>query len=549
MGTCGQENNKKDRKESVKDPIDQKDDNFEIQLLDKERDQPEEEDETEEKRNINSEKLINNQTLYDAIFRCGSLNKLFKEEWNYNLSNIFVERIQREIDERKFCSICMIGDTNKGKTFLVNLLCNSKLESGAEYKTEGISCKFTDLPINSTEDGNENIEERLKEKKFLIFDSAGRSEPLLIDPDERAKLNSEELKNRVDTDNKDLRLSEEFLKNFLISHSDIIIVVVNQLTLAEQIFLYELKNDNEDKFEELFIIHNLFNFDKRSQMEDYINNTIVHSIYFDISKDYFDRTGENEINNVDKPYYFTEEQNYNNKGNKFLIAHLFLGNINSNDKWIKNINETTINFLKTKMQICVAKKYFSVKKSLEKEIKSLFFNDKAKFEKVPEINDEEGFKGKIVLKKELKLNNKEIPEFSGNGEFSILGFTPKYIFYREEKKPEFVVEVECPGEEDKNMTIQARTKRGKVYFIIKGKKIYPKEIKQILHKEDKPYSIFFSVNIEKEGFQIIGEDNNIKYDKYENGIYKKTFKLVEKPQDCEYRNPRKNKNDSCCILI
>ena len=541
MGICGQ---KKNVRNVVKEPKNQNDN---IEILDIELKQPEEEDETEEKRIINSEKLINNQSLYDAIFRCGSLNKLFKEEWDYILSYIFVERIQREKDERNFCSVCMMGDTNKGKTFIVNLLCNCNLESGAEYKTEGISCKFTDLPINLTEE--ENIDERAKEKKFLIFDSAGRSEPLLIDPNERAKLNSEELKNRVDTDNKDLRLSEEFLKNFLISHSDIIIVVVNQLTLTEQIFLNELKNDNEDKFEELFIIHNLFNFDKRKQIEDYINNTIVHSIYFDISKDYFDIIGEDKTNNPDKPYYFTEEQNYNNRGSKFLIAHLFLGNINSTDKWIKNINETTINFLKKKMQICVAKKYFSVKKRLEKEIKSLFFNDKAKFEKVPEINDTEGFKGKIILKKELKVNNKEIPEFSGNGEFNILGFTPKYIFYREEKKAEFVVEVECPGEEDKNMTIQAKTKRGKVFFIIKGKKIYPKEIKQFNHKEDKPYSIFFSVNIEKEGFQIIDEENNIKYDKYENGIYKKIFKLVEKPQDYEYNNPRKNKNDSCCIMI
>lgn len=544
MGTCGQEKDKTDRDVGT---IERKIENDNMEILDIELKRPEEEDETEEKRNIDSEKLINNQSLYDAIFRCGSLNKLFKEEWDYFLSHIFIERIQREDDDRNFCSVCMMGDTNKGKTFMVNLLSNCKLESGAEYKTEGISLKFTDLPLNLTEE--ENIDERAKEKKFLIFDSAGRSEPLLIDPKERAKLNSEELKNRVDIDNKDLRLSEEFLKNFLISHSDIIIVVVNQLTLAEQIFLYELKNDNEDKFQELFIIHNLFNFDKRSQMEDYINNTIVHSIYFDLSKDYFNKVEEDENNNPNKPYYFTEEHNYNNRGNKFLIAHLFLGNINSTDKWIKNINEATINFLKTKMQICVAEKYFSVKKRLEKEIKSLFFNDKAKFEKVPEINDKEGFKGKIVLKKEFKANNKEIPEFSGNGEFSILGFTPKYIFYREEKKAEFVVEVECPGEEDKNMTIQARTKRGKVFFIIKGKKIYPKEIKQLNHKEDKPYSIFFSVNIEKEGFQIISEENNIKYDKYENGIYKKTFKLVEKPQNFEYKNSRNNKNDSCCIMI
>ena len=371
----------------------------------------------------------------------------------------------------------------------------------------------------------------------------------MIEPEKRAKLNDEQLKSRVETDNKDLRLSEEFIKNFLISHSKIIIVVVNQLTLAEQIFLYELKNDNEDKFEELFIIHNLFNFNERSHMEDYINSTIVHSIYFDISKDYFTTIGEEDDNNVNKPYYFTEEPNYNNKGSKFLIAHLFLGNINSKDEWIKKNNENTIDFLKKKMQLCVAKKYFSLKKELEKEVKFIFFNDKAKFEKIPEKRNNEGFEGTIVLKKETEKKNKEIKEFSGKGEFSILGYTPNHIFYKNEKKSEFIVEVECPGEEDKDMTIQSKTIKGKVYFIIRGKKIYPKEVKQLLHKEDKPYSIFFTVNVEKEGFQINNEENNLKYDKFENGIYKKTFKMIKKEKSYEYKNPKNNKNESCCILI
>ena len=58
------------------------------------------------------------------------------------------------------------------------------------------------------------------------------------------------------------------MKNFLISYSKIILVVVHQLTLAEQLFLYELKNDNEDKFEELFIIHNLFNFENKRDIEN-----------------------------------------------------------------------------------------------------------------------------------------------------------------------------------------------------------------------------------------------------------------------------------------
>ena len=41
------------------------------------------------------------------------------------------------------------------------------MKSGEEYKTEGLSCKFTDFGG----DGD----------KFMIFDSAGKPEPLLID--------------------------------------------------------------------------------------------------------------------------------------------------------------------------------------------------------------------------------------------------------------------------------------------------------------------------------------------------------------------------------
>ena len=54
------------------------------------------------------------------------------------------------------------------------------------------------------------------------------------------------------------------MKNVLIKNSKIILIVVNQLSLAEQIFLYELKNDAN--FIKLFIVHNLFNFQKREDL-------------------------------------------------------------------------------------------------------------------------------------------------------------------------------------------------------------------------------------------------------------------------------------------
>ena len=499
--------------------------------------------------NIHVRKIIyglnneNNRKMYDAIFRCESINKLYQNKWTYTLYNRFVERIQRRDDEKKFCTICLIGETNKGKTFLLNLLTNNELQSGIEYKTIGISCKFANFEYETNEEDYNNE----KETKFLIFDSAGRSEPLLIDPKEKAELTDEKLKNRVEADNKDLKISEDFIKNFLISHSRIILVVVNQLTLAEQIFLYELKNDNEDKFEELFIIHNLFNFESKRDIENYINNTIIHSIYFDLSKDYFDSNELDNINEVNKPYYFTEEQK-NTKGNKYLIAHLFLGNINSTDEWIQKNNKMTINFLKTKMQLCLAKDYFTIEKALERElILHNLIDEKTKLE-TEEKNDERGFFGKFILKKERGIQDNRANNFVENREFNILGYTPNYIFYKDEKKSRFVVEVECPGEEDKNMTISARSKKGKVYFTVRGKKIYPKILKLQLHKEDKPYSIFFSVNVEKEGIKIIS-DGNPKYDKFENGIYQKIFPIIKKGQSSEFTFHKKSKNDGNCSII
>ena len=488
----------------------------------------------------------NDKSMYDAIFKCESINKLYHDEWTYILYNRFLERMQiKDEENRKFCTICLIGETNKGKTYLLNLLTDNKLQSGIEYKTIGISCKFTNFKYNVNDLNEDDIKE--KEAKFLIFDSAGRSEPLLIEPELKAKLSDEELKNRVEADNKDLKLSEDFIKNFLISHSRIILVVVNQLTLAEQIFLYELKNDNEDKFEELFIIHNLFNFENKRDIENYIDNTIVHSIYFDISKDYFETNKTDNINEINKPFYFTEEQK-NAKGNQYLIAHLFLGNTNSTDEWIQKNNEMTIDFLKTKMQLCLAKDHFSIENRLEKELKlHNLIDEKTKLERL-EKNNDVGYEGRFHLKKDRDMRDNQANNFVDNREFNILGYTPNYIFYKDEKRLKFVVEVECPGEEDKNFTISAKAKKGKVYFSIKGKKIYPKIIKQQLRKEDKAYSIFFSVNVEKEGISIIS-DGNTKYDKFENGIYQKVFNIIKNGQPSEFTFHKENKGEGNCLII
>ena len=493
---------------------------------------------TIEKENPNLEELIENErekekeiliinqnkiTKYDAIYSCESLKALFDKGWNYTLFDSFIKRLQMNEDDRCFCPLCMIGETNKGKTFILNLLTNNKLESGIQYRTEGISCKFTSF-------NEDNWEEEEIDKKFLLFDTAGRSEPLLIDPEIKKKFTEEDFKRTVETNNRDLKLSEDFMKNLLIKNSKIIIVVVNQLSLAEQLFLFELKN--EENYKQLFVIHNIFNFKQREEMENYIENTIINSIYFDLSKHYFDNYDEKQ-NDTDRPFYFTEELEKNGR-QQAIIAHLILGDIESKVPWIKNFNEQTLSFLKSNMRTVEAKDFFDIGNILEKElINENIIDEKAKLidsnKKIENTTIEEDcLKGTLKLDAEKGNNETKEHDFIDNSNFNFMGFTPEYIHYKDENNSEFVIEVECTGIEDKDISITAKQKKGKVFFNIKGKKIFPEELKKCQPAKfgDKSFSINFSVNAEKEEIVIdTSKEINEKKPSYENGIYKKGFPM------------------------
>ena len=453
------------------------------------------------------------KTNYDASFSCYSLKNLFEKDkgWNYQMNAKFKNRFkktEKEINENdKFCPICLLGDSNKGKTFISNLLTGNKLKCGGEYKTRGINCKLSDFNFKNSENKNE---------KFLIFDSGGRSEPLLIEPKEKEKLNDETLKNTVESNNRDLKQSEEFSRNFLINNSKIIIVVVNQLSLSEQLFLYELKT--EKKYEELFILHNLFIFKTRREIEDYINNTLINAIYFDIAKGYFETLDEKD---KFKPYYFKEEQNDGNE--KALIAHLILGDFDSEDEWIKHFNERTLDFLKDKMQVCLPKDYFNVRTQLQKELRDINkIGEKSLLvEKITEDTND-GEKGVIKVENESRIETLGIGNYVPGTDFTISKYTPDYIFYKDQEK--FVIEVECAGIFDDNIIIEGKSRKGKVYFKIRGEKKYPPE----LNKENKPFIIDFSVNTEKENIIIdTSIEINKKKPEHKNGIYKKIFPITK----------------------
>ena len=248
-------------------------------------------------------------------------------------------------------------------------------------------------------------------------------------------------------------------------------------------------------------------------------------------------------NNNLLPYYFVEYQD--NNGEKSLINHFILGNFETNDPWIKNLNKETIKLLKELMQTCVADSELDIREILEKQLQEEAKIDKeTKLEDKPEENEiinetkvedlSKEFKTKGIFKlvkdnedEENKEDNdnKSVNNFKGYDEskgFSVMGYIPDYIFYKNNQNTEFVIEVECSGIEDKDFSIKARESKGKVHFNILGKKIFPKE----LNMKDKPFSIYFSVNVEKEGIEIeTGEEIDKKKPEYQKGIYKKIFKM------------------------
>ena len=475
-----------------------------------------------------------NNTMYDAIYSCESIKELYNKGWDYILYQEFIRRLQKDendkedkevSEDKKFCPLCIIGETNKGKTFILNLLTNNRLESGIEYKTEGISCKFTNF-------NEENDNDETTEKKFLLLDTAGRSEPLLIDPEKKKQFTDEELKRTVESNNRDLKNSEEFMKNLLIKYSKIIVVVVNNLSLAEQLFLLELKT--EANYEELFIIHNIFHFKTKGEMEKYIDNTIINSIYFDLSKDYYDIDDESQ-NSVDRPYYFTEGIKKNGV-DKAIITHLILGDCDSKDPWIKNFNDKTIDFMKTKMQDCIASDYFDIGNILKEElIGESIVGEKTKITKSEQKYEipKEHIKGKLNIEGNAEI--KENDNIYDN--YIIRGYTPHYIHYKNEEKGQmsFVIEVECAGKKDENISITAKQRKTKTFFNIEGKKIYPSELKMLNPSKyaDKPFTINFYVNNEKERegkeFYKIDTSDGVNKEKptYENGIYKKVFPMIK----------------------
>ena len=160
--------------------------------------------------------ILNNETnfndFYDIIVDIKSVKDICKG-WNIKMSEK-AEKEYEELKKGKVIKIGVIGNANKGKSFLLSKISKINLPVGTNIRTEGLSIKYPEL-------------EKFENRRIVLLDSAGLETPVLNE-DEKDEKDLFKEKSR------DKLITELFLQNYIINNSDILIIVVGILTYSEQ---------------------------------------------------------------------------------------------------------------------------------------------------------------------------------------------------------------------------------------------------------------------------------------------------------------------------
>jgi GTPase SAR1 family protein len=196
----------------------------------------------------------NAANCYDIICNIDSILNL-PNGWEFSYTDKGSKRYE-ESKNKASCTVAVVGNANKGKSYILQKLAGDKFPSGFAVKTEGLSLKYPK---------SENL-------NFILLDTAGLETPLIKEPYynldedfEKEKAKSENQKsdgngetNKEETTKdeyikeqlivkyaRDKTITEFFLQSFVTSRSDVLILVMNLMTYSDQILLNKVKRDVE----------------------------------------------------------------------------------------------------------------------------------------------------------------------------------------------------------------------------------------------------------------------------------------------------------------
>lgn len=188
--------------------------------------------------------------MYDWIVNIELLSDVSKEGWRIEFSQTFLQGLdapQREhlLSGKAWSTsdgkgkpeniswrgavVAVLGLYDKGKTFVLNNLTESKLPSGKKVSTKGLSFKHVEV------DGG---------TPFILLDSEGSYAPVKV-TDELSVVEKE--------------TTELFLQELIFEMSDYFLCVVNDFTSLDQRYLDKLTRNlqNSNKpFREVIVVHN-----------------------------------------------------------------------------------------------------------------------------------------------------------------------------------------------------------------------------------------------------------------------------------------------------
>ena len=387
------------------------------------------------------------EKFYDIIVHIDSIKDINKG-WRVEMSPN-AEKNYKNFKTQQVLRIGVIGNANKGKSFILSKISKMKLPSGMSIKTEGLSIKYPDLT------GGFN------NRKIALLDSAGLETPVLVDDikdNEKNEIFKEKSREKL--------ITELFLQNYIVNNSDILIVVVDSLSFSEQKLLLKVKKEMERAKRKipLYIIHNLKTFITIKQVEDYIQNTLLKSATFKLEKSHNINTKYNHISDIHCYNEITQDKDQK-------IVHFIYANEGSpaGEKY----NNFGLDYIEKAYQgifglqpfdviESIKERYIKVSKDITEKTEENLSNDS--------FQSDDPYLIKLKDEKEIILKKCLIDEL-GFSNFKANGFEPKYNIFCKDNK--IIVRVEAPG----NCDLESKIEIQGEYNVIKlyGEKRKDKE--------------------------------------------------------------------------
>ena len=313
------------------------------------------------------------------------------------------------------------------------------------------------------------------------------------------------------------------MQSFIISTSDLLLVVIDKLSFSEQKLLNKIKRESKIRKEKkkIFIIHNLKTYRTIKQVEEYISGILLKSATFELRK------GDNitsDTRKVKTGVYFTE---LNQKD--LSVFHLIFAADDSEAG--KHYNAYTIDFIEGQYNNDWKKEKFDV---IEKVKEKFSEYSKRYLEQKIEISDfnsnEDNIQSKIIKlkeKKDLSLKKCIIDEI-GFQTFKGNGFEPQYNYFKNGNTLE--IRVELPGnvapiigspecmEENTVITIRGEKKRDKI----------PEKFEENIYNSRDFGNFNLEIQFKTEDYRI---NSTIKDKKLKQGILFLTYELDENKKD------------------